>query len=125
MPFTEATPPVGPVGPVGPRNDGMAVVAFIFDSNIISFLKIVSSMSATLSFTSKISCNVAVGPVMPSKVPKTYWIFSPSALMMCAKPISSIAMDANNRLTTSSRLKLISGVKFGMFACDICIPPFF
>lgn len=71
---------------------------FSFDSRSISSLNTVSSISCALLFTANISLKENRGQLLLCNVPKAYWIFSPSALIIWASPSSSIAIDASNKL---------------------------
>src|SRR5690606_33968358 len=79
----------------------------------------VRSILIILSLTSKYSFKV-FGCVF-----KKDWSFSPSAFNILERPISSIAIEDNNKLIVSHRSKLIIGVIFGIVGKDINIPPLF
>lgn len=70
----------------------------------IWFCATTSNREATLLFTSSTSCGPAQG-FAPGRVPKMYWSFSPSALMIWLRASSSIAMEAMIIVSASSRVR--------------------
>jgi hypothetical protein len=79
-------------------------------------------MVRTLSLAASTSFTVAGGPLRPGIVPKIYWSFSPSVLIIWLNPSSSMAMDTRIWLMASSRVK--SGSKTGNLGSDmILLPP--
>jgi hypothetical protein len=73
-------------------------------------------MSLTLSFTARTSLTDE-DPLIPGIVPRTYCIFSPSALIIWLNPSSSIAIEVRIRFIASSLV--IAGLRFGKLGCDI------
>lgn len=108
--------PRSPAGPVAPRFTAVARTLESFARSSIWLSEVASKVSRTLWLTSKTSSSEA--PVEPGIIPRAYWIFSPSALMICESPTSSKAMEAIICEITSSRS--IGSGKSGNCGIDIC-----